>query len=309
MRFARHILFWICYALYFYVQSIAPRSLEEFTAVSTYTNALISLCCFFPVCVLSVYTSINFILRLFIERKRYGRALIAFVLLFSLGTSINYFAAGIYFAESTIKTSDQKGALSLGYLNTIWAMIISGLAMGLRIGRKWYLQQKEIEEISKQKSRNELILRKNSMHPAFLYSSLGSIYDSLNRNSESSSSMILVLSNMLSYSLYESKTEYISLRAELNAVSDFIKLETLKNAGSYSLSIDDEIQQDELLIPPMSILSRLQNDFEQQPRSAQNSILIGETEDNLEVKITCAHPRTSKVFRIPKTYAEAYEPA
>lgn len=299
----------MCYALYFFVQSIAPRSLEEFTSPTTYSNAFISLCCFLPVCMLSVYTSISLILPRFIEKRKYGGAVLAFVLLFSVGTSINYFAAGIYYTESTIKTDSQKGALSLGYLNTIWAMIISGFAMGLRIGRKWYLQQKEIAEISKQKSRNELILRKNSMHPAFLYSCLGSIHASLKRNDESSSSMILVLSNMLSYSLYESETDHISLKTELNAVADFMKLEKLKSARAYNLMIDDRIDEEEVFIPPMSILSRLQHECVTSSLNEPVTILISEADHELEVSIDYKGSQPASSFCIAKTYDEAYAPA
>ena len=39
--------------------------------------------------------------------------------------------------------------------------------------------------------------------------------------------MILILSNLLSYSLYESKAERVTLERELNAVADLISLEKM----------------------------------------------------------------------------------
>ena len=289
----RHILFWLVYCSYFYIQSIAPWAMDEFYDPSTYRKALISLYSFIPVCMLSVYVSIYFILPGFIEKKKYLGAIFSFIILFSAGTYINYFAAQHYYQYSGVETSYQKGPIQLGYLNTIWAMIISGIAICIRVTRKLYRQQKEIEEITRQKTRNELNLKKNNMHPGFLYSSLDSIYTGLKENKSSSSSMILVLSNLLSYSLYESKTELVTLQHELNAVADFIALEKLKGSEEISLNIDDDINTGEILVTPMVILSVLQD-------NVARVITLTQEEDELVV---------NGVIRIQINYKEEYEPA
>ena len=299
MRYGRHILFWLVYCSYFYMQSVAPQTFAEFSDPATYRNAFVSLCSFIPVCMISVYVSIYIIFPNYIETKKYGRAIAAFILLYTAGTIINYQAADIYYNFTKVVMYPSRGTIMLGYLNTVWAMVISGIAIALKITRKWYGQQKEIDAINRQKARNELSLQKNRMHPAFLYSSLDSIYADLNENRGHSSSMILVLSNLLSYSLYESKTDRVTLERELTAVTDFIKLEKLKGSGEIFLHVDDEIDTSSLLVPPMLILSVLHD-------TTAREIIIEDDDENVVIKIL---PFTGlpDVITVEKIFKEEYE--
>ena len=299
MKYGRHILFWLVYATYFYIQSISPQRPEEFSDPKTYTNAFVSLCSFIPVCVLSVYVSLYLIFPTFIETKKYGNAIFSFIILFAAGTAINYMAAMVYYRVTNVMTYAIKGCLTLGYLNTIWAMIISGLAICIKIARKSFNQQKEIEAISKQKARNEIHLQKNKIHPGFLYSSLDSIHADLKSGRGDSSSMILVLSNILSYSLYDSKTERVTLQQELNTVAEFISLEKMKGSKEISLCVGEHIETRSLLIPPMLILSVLHDGFAE-------AVTVREDDENLIVDISMKNRPAHKI-RVQKVYNEEYD--
>jgi len=299
MKVGRHILFWFVYCSYFYIQSIAPQTSEQFSDPVTYRNAFISLYSFIPVCMLSVYVSIYFILPQYIEKKHYSGAILFFLILFSAGTYINSYAAQHFFRSTGVVAWNTRGAFYLGYLNTIWAMIISGIAICLMVTRKWFQQKKEIDEISRIKARNELNLQKNKMHPGFLYSSLDSIYTDIKENRGASSSMILVLSNLLSYSLYESKKESVTLQSELNAVADFIRLERMKTSNEISLEIDDNINIEEILVPPMVILSVLHDRH-------SKAISISQEDEELIISIVFIN-QPEIVKRIKIVYKTEYE--
>jgi LytS/YehU family sensor histidine kinase len=184
-------------------------------------------------------------------------AIICFVVLFAAGVTINYYAATAYYAVGGLHA---KGPLLLAYLNTLWAMIISGFAIGIKVIRKWYREQHEVHNILRDKTRNDLNLRKRKMHPAFLYSSLESIRQKLQSGSGDASSRILTLSGLLSYSLYGTENETIALADEISAVNDFIELENIER-NKISLRIDPQVDVQRLLIPPMTIFSCLQESF------------------------------------------------
>jgi hypothetical protein len=301
MKYGRHILFWLVYCSYFYIQSISPQTPEEFSDVATYRNAFVSLCSFIPVCVLSAYVSIYYILPRYIETKKYGHAILAFLILFTTGAIINYQAARVFYHFTHVVMYPSKGAIMLGYLNTIWAMIVSGIAICIKITRKWLSQQREIEAINRQKARNELNLQKNRMHPGFLYSSLDSIYADLKANKGDSSSMILILSNLLSYSLYESKAERVTLERELNAVADLISLEKMKGSDEIFVHVDQNIETQLLLVPPMLIVSVLRE-------CRAESVAVREDAETLIIEISI-HKRPPHKIEVEKIYKEEYEPA
>lgn len=301
MKYGRHILFWFVYCCYFYVQSIAPQTLDAFQDPKTYQHAFISLYSFIPVCVMSVYISLYVILPRFIETKKYVRAIISFIVLFSIATFINYFAARLYYYVSEVWTTSGKGSFFLGYLNTVWAMIISGIAICIKITMKWINQQKEIEAITKQKARNELNLQKNRMQPRFLYSSLDCIHTDLKENTGDSSRMVLMLSNLLSYSLYECKKEKVTLHRELTAVSEYISLERMKGLNDIALHVDGNIEAAKLLVPPMFILDVLHED-------AAESVTVHEYELTLKIDISVKDGPDKRIV-IEKIHKQEYEPA
>ena len=257
MKWRNHILFWLVYCSYFFIQSIAPQDFSEFSSSRTYSNAFVSLCCFIPVCMISVYVSVRFIFPRYIETKKYTYAILTFIALFTGGMMLNYFASATYYSMTGVTA---KGPLLLGYLNTIWAMIISGFAVGIKAIRTWDREQKEVHNIMREKSRNDLNLKKRKMHPAFLYSSLGRITQKLESNAADASSMILTLSGLLSYSLYGTDNELIPLENEIEAINDFIVLEDI-DRSRLSLRIDPQIDTERLLIPSMTIFSCLQERF------------------------------------------------
>lgn len=286
MKFWRHIIFWLVYCCYFYIQSISPWSLREFVNPETYRNALISMYCFVPTAIICAYPAMYVILPLYIERKKYLSAVFALTLLFLVAIGLNYFGARLYYRESHIRVNYPNPEFALGYLNAIWAMVASFVTMGIRITRKWFTQQREIEEIARQKARNELSLRKTSLHPGFLYSSLESIHQKLNRNDHMSSPMILLLSNILSYSLYESKTERVTLRSELSVVSEYISLEKMKGSGDIALNIDSRIDQENVLISPMAVLSVLQDDAMNPGRDGSTELSVKQKDEEITVSLS-----------------------
>jgi LytS/YehU family sensor histidine kinase len=244
-----------------------------------------------------VYVSVYYILPRFIETKKYGRAIIAFVILFAVCTLINHQGAKAYYHYSQV--DKYKDYIILGYLNTTWAMIISGFAICISVTEKWYAQKREIEAINQQKKRNELTLRKNKMHPGFLYNTLDGIYNDIKENRGSSSSMILVLSNLLSYSLYDSKIDRVTLQHELNAVTDYISLEKMKTGQVINLNIDLFICKEEIMVPPMIILSKLHDGI-------ASAIIITQEDDELIIRIDFKQ-QPAEQTRIKKIYKTEYE--
>ena len=241
-------------------------------------------------------------------------------MLFVTGVAINYVGAKIYYNASGI---NYKTAFLLGYLNTIWAIVIGGFAIGIKAIRKWDREQKEVHNIIRDKTRNDLNLRKRKMHPAFLYSSLGHIKSKLQSDPRDASARILTLSGLLSYSLYETDNELIPLESEMAALDDFILLEDI-DRDKLSIRIDPQIDTQRLLIPPMTIFSCLQESFFKISNSdiseCRTEIAI-KTQDKkvlIQVRFTgeCADRRiVEPVFiRVPEVYADTsknlvYEPA
>ena len=103
--------------------------------------------------------------------------------------------------------------------------MLFGIAAGIKFSKKWYMQQRENEKLAKQKLATELQLLKTSIHPRFLFHSLHTVQHHIDNSSEQSPALILELSDLLSYILYEKDESWVELAKELEIIQHYINLE------------------------------------------------------------------------------------
>jgi two-component system LytT family sensor kinase len=89
------------------------------------------------------------------------------------------------------------------------------------------VQRRNIE-LSKEKVEAELKLLKSQIHPHFLFNTLNNLYSLTLQKSDQAPEVILKLSEMLDYMLYECNGPIVSLEKELQFLQNYIALEKLR---------------------------------------------------------------------------------
>lgn len=260
-KVTRHLVFWLIYCTFFYIQSIYPPKFDDFFIWDTYFFAFLSLCCFAPVCIFAVYLSIYYLLPKTLQKKKIGLFVSGFILTDIIGILINYFTAGIFLNNvhySVPVEPNFQNRIQFGNLNTMWAMVIATIAIGIKATKIWYLQQKENLEIMRIKTSTEMQLQKARLHPEFLLRSLDSIYEHTQSGSVNTTSMILNLSDLLSYSLYESDKGLVTLERELLELRNLIALEQLNKESLPGMQMQIEGEISEKYIAPMVIVKLIE---------------------------------------------------
>lgn len=257
-RIARHLAFWFVFALIFSIQSFGDP-LAGFITKDSLMHVLEIDMCFLPFCILSVYIFSNFLFPVFLKKKKYAAFITGFLLVLALGVWIDYYATNFYFKLASVTlTFGQK--IMVDY-NFVWSAILGGgVVLGIKLGKNWYHQQNENLLLAKQKANTELKLLKARIHPDFLFKTLDDIYKKINSGSSKSPLMILKLSEMLSYLLYESDQELVALENELTVVNDFISISKLMMTNN-SVSIKIIGNTGNKFIVPLLLLSLVQNTF------------------------------------------------
>ena len=256
-RVKRHLTFWLIYCIYFYLQSIPPKTYDEFFVLKTYYIALMNLCCFAPVFIATTYFFIYYLLPKIIKNNKYFRFIVGFLLLYIAGTFINYFTAEIFLYYTGYFPNTFQHRIEMGNFNTRWGMVIATIALGIKLSKDWYLQQKENLQILKSKSRNEMQLQKFRIHPEFLLRSLDAIYIDMQSGFINAPSMILKLSDVLSYSLYETDSDLVLLEKEITEVRHFIFLEQLNRECAIEIQMHINGRMENKYIAPMVIVKLL----------------------------------------------------
>ena len=107
----------------------------------------------------------------------------------------------------------------------------------------------------------ELNFLKGQLHPHFLFNSLNNLYALSLDNSPQAPGIILGLSNILRYVLYECTAEQVPLKRDIEVLNDYIELEKLRYEDRLELNVNmgDPIGNTE--IAPLLMLPLVENAF------------------------------------------------
>lgn len=140
---------------------------------------------------------------------------------------------------------------------------------------KWYKESYQAKQIIAQQQSAELSYLKAQINPHFLFNTLNNLYGLSLEQSSKVPNMILQLSDILSYSLYESSVEKIGLYKELKLIKDFIALEKERYEGRMQVEIGmDEAIDHTIEIAPLLLIPFVENAFKHGVKEATETIPV-----------------------------------
>ena len=133
--------------------------------------------------------------------------------------------------------------------------------MIIKFFKRWTINQKAWMLAQQEKITAQLQLLKAQLHPRFLLNTLNNIYSFALHNSPKTPQMVLKLSSLLSYMLYDCKAEEVLLEKELEVMKNYIDLERERYNDKIDISINIEGDIQDKYITPLLILPFLENAF------------------------------------------------
>jgi len=124
------------------------------------------------------------------------------------------------------------------------------------------LAAKEKEKAQlKQRYESELKFLRNQTSPHFLMNTLNNIYSLARKKSDNTAEVVMRLSEMLRFMLYESDGRFISLSDEIKLIENYLELEMIRYNDRLSLSFNKEVDSDCYKITPLLLLPFVENAF------------------------------------------------
>jgi hypothetical protein len=140
-------------------------------------------------------------------------------------------------------------------------MTTSACFSSLSLGKQWLLKQRDFLQAQQEKITAELQLLKAQVHPHFLFNTLNNIYSFSLDRSPKTPELILKLSSLLSYMLYDCKAEEVRLQKEVEVMKDYIDLEKERYGNTIEISWTVEGDVRDVFISPLLMLPFLENAF------------------------------------------------
>ncbi|MFO7447940.1 MAG: histidine kinase [Ignavibacteriaceae bacterium] len=204
--------------------------------------------------------------------------------LFILFFSINIFT-GIYEMEEFKAGTPILGVINMSSVILLWSLIYFSVH---------YLEnykKVEIEALIWEAAVKDFELKtlKSQLNPHFMFNALNSIRALIEEDPQSAQTAVTKLSNILRYSLKIDSTETVSLQEEMQTVSDYLALETIRFEERLKYKIDIDPKSYSVEIPPMMIQTLVENGIKHgvSKRTNGGTILVNTkiTDSKLQVQI------------------------
>jgi len=124
-----------------------------------------------------------------------------------------------------------------------------------------FITQNELLKLQKEKLQLELKALKSQINPHFFFNTLNNLYSLTLKNSRQSSEVVLKLSDMMRYVLYECNEDKVPLTKEISFIKNYLELERLRFNDSYEISFSMQGEPDHQIIAPMMLVEFIENSF------------------------------------------------
>jgi len=188
--------------------------------------------------------------------------------------------------------------------------LVGGVAFILFIGIILHLiksfreNEKQKELLINEKVEAELHLLKSQVNPHFLLNTLNNIYAlSLERAKPEISEMIMSLSEIIRYMLYETTPNFVPLSKELPYLKSYIELEKLRCEKTDGITVEFNCADNDRTIAPLLFIPFVENAFKHSRIVDEEKawISISLSSDDDRIHFSCKNSIPEQQFQKDKT--------
>lgn len=214
--------------------------------------------------------SINYVLLpRFLYRQRY--ALFSLLLLIIV-------ALVIVMEEGVIEQifyPDTRGTRFPGIFNNLLgAMPTITILVGFKFAWDALHQRRKLKELEYSIKESQLQYLKSQINPHFLFNNLNNLYAYSLEKSPKTPEIILELSSVLRYMLYECHEETVPLEKEMEQLENFVKLSRLQIENRGTIEFNRPHQFDDYRIAPLILSVFIENAIKHSASSLNSGIII-----------------------------------
>ncbi len=160
---------------------------------------------------------------------------------------------------------DHEGPDSFFRFNFVYIFfniyVMPAMFASVKLFEYWYVNQINNQELQKQKLESELKFLKSQIHPHFLFNTLNNLYALTLDKSEEAPEVVVKLSGLLSYMLYECNAPRVPLEKEINLLQDYLAMEKIRYRNELKVDFDVQGKVNGKLIAPLLLIPFVENGF------------------------------------------------
>lgn len=266
-RFLHHVLFWLLFFLMFAYESFLwdrGTFATQDTRHVFFASVLASVVFMVPQ-ILFPYYMVYFGIENIFKKKRtllinIAEIIIVFFICIIIDRLIsNYIALPyIYKAPRLISPLFEPRRLLSASMYIGYAF---GLMYAVKSVKDQFIAKEKEKNLIKEKLETELKFLKNQTNPHFLLNTLNNIYALARKRSERTAEVVMRLSELLRFMLYESDRSLIKLSTEIKILEDYLELESMRYNQRLEVTLEKDVDSTDYEITPFLLIPFLENAF------------------------------------------------
>lgn len=250
-RAIRHTLFWVALFVLFSMVEVLVYGQPFFYTLS---NNLVRL--FFLG--LAVYYNVYRLIPKYLADKRFlkyvGLLLLTVFVVTPLEVFVIYIKSGNY-PEIQVQVLEN---LNFQFIPNIFVLSTSTV---VKITIDWYTNIREKQELVTETMQSELRFLKSQINPHFLFNTLNSLYALTLKKSDLAPDIVLKLSEMMRYMLYECNEKWVPLSKEVNYIANYLELERIRQGNRVDIKYEVKGLLGNQKIAPLMFIPFIENCF------------------------------------------------
>ena len=277
-RILMHVGFWIfwLFRTFYDIISLYGLGPGELLFMLVYTSTQVPM----------MYFHLYFLVPRLLNRKRY--------ILYALSTIALVFAYSYvnYTLLTLIPESISSDGLTF-YINSLNARydIFEGLftlviTYSIKYAGQVLSTQNRLLQLQKDNLALELNALKAQINPHFLFNTLNNIYSLALRKSDLAPEMVLKLSDMMRYVLYECNSGRVPVEREIQFISNYIDLERIRHGSNASITFTLNSNPENSRIEPLLLIPIVENSFKHGINAQMEKAFVDITLNVADEKLT-----------------------
>ena len=159
-------------------------------------------------------------------------------------------------------TTEKESVVFLeNYPTSIGTLVLLYYLLLIILGVFWFTKQIiSLIKLKNEKAKTELLHLKSQVNPHFFFNTLNNIYGLVGTDAKKAQKLILKLSDMMRYSIYEGEKDLVTLKEEVDYLMNYIELHKMRYHKEIDVQFEVQIENEYKVMPLLYIIL-LENAF------------------------------------------------
>lgn len=161
------------------------------------------------------------------------------------------------------------------YPPLVGSIILTYYLILLALGVLWIMVQlKAVLKLRNENSKNELLHLQSQVNPHFFFNMLNNLYGLVDKDTAQAKALILKLSELMRYSIYEGEKPLVSLEEEADYLNNYMALHRMRYHKTIDIQCNITIEDNATMVMPLLFIILLENAFKHGVENLRNNAYV-----------------------------------